>query len=382
MKIRVLYCIETLKSGGVEQRRYTLAQLLNKDKYELKIICTQSIGPLADKIRGEGVEVIEIGLLTKIWNWERYKSVIKVIKEFKPHIIHGAVFEGVLLATIAGTIGKVPIKIVEETSDPQNRSHRASVLLSYLSKLNDRFIGVAPNVYNYLINTVKVKKSKAVLINNGVYPPQEIDKDEILSLKRELFIEDEDLIIGSVGRLRNFHKRFTDLIEALFILKDKHKNLKLLIVGGGPDEEMLKTFITDKGLNDRVILVGFQPDPHPYFELMDVFAIVSHMEAFGLVAVEAMFHRLPVVASKVGGLQDIVVGGETGILVEAHNPEQIANAINNLLLNKELRASMASKGYERAHEEYSAQRYVDNVESLYEELLQEKFKDDFFKSRR
>jgi L-malate glycosyltransferase len=105
---------------------------------------------------------------------------------------------------------------------------------------------------------------------------------------------------------------------------------------------------------------------------MNLFAIVSHMEAFGLVAVEAMFHRIPVIATRVGGLKDIVREGETGILVEAHNPSQIAEAINSLISNPALRIDMGAKGYERAHRDYSAQRYVKDVESLYNKLLVKK----------
>lgn len=371
-KVRVLYCIETLKSGGVEQRRYTLAKFLDKSRFEVKIICTQAKGSLVDQIIKENVEVIEIGKLTKVWQWNRYSAVLDVIKSFKPDIIHGAVFEGVLLATIAGTVGRVPIVIAEETSDPYNRSRKASFLLKMLSLLSDKVVGVSPATCEYLKNIAGIHASKIRLINNGVNINQFLNAESVQKLKDSLGITGEDTVIGSVGRLWNKVKQFTDLIEALHLLKNVHPNLKILLVGDGPDKEMIQKVIEEKGLSERVIMTGFQPNPHPYFQVMDIFAIVSKTESFGLVAVEAMNHNLPVIATKVGGLKSIVVDQETGYLVNSSSPKEIADAIKKMIANRGLMREMGQRGFERAQREYSAKRYVRDVNELYEELLLKK----------
>ncbi|WP_266202559.1 glycosyltransferase [Pontibacter kalidii] len=371
-KIKVLHCIESIHSGGVEKTREIFARLYDKNKYELKIVCTRATGPIVDSLKEEGVELIEIGILDKVWRFSRYKAVLKVISGYKPHIIHGAVFEGVLLASIAGYIGRVPAIVLEETSDPQNRTKKATYLLKLLSGLSDKVIGVSPAVYSYLKDVANIKESKLRLINNGIYPPVQISKDSVQSLKDTLGIQDDDIIIGSVGRLRNFHKLFTDLIDALSILHKSNPRIKVLIVGDGPDREEIEQHILNKGLSDHVIIAGFQPDPHPFFEIMDIFAIVSHMEAFGLVAVEAMFHKLPVIATNVGGLKDVVLHNETGLLVEAHHPEQIANAINTLLSNRQLMVEMGERGFARANNQFSAGRYVEELENLYSDLIAKK----------
>jgi glycosyltransferase involved in cell wall biosynthesis len=105
---------------------------------------------------------------------------------------------------------------------------------------------------------------------------------------------------------------------------------------------------------------------------MDVFCIASHMEGFGLVAAEAMFHRLPVIATAVGGLKDIVVDGETGFLVPSHSPGRIAEKLQLLIDQPDLRKSMGEKGLARAEKEYSAAVYVEKVHQLYQDLLREK----------
>ncbi|MBD1396956.1 glycosyltransferase [Pontibacter sp. JH31] len=369
MKIRVLYVQETISSGGVERRRHSLAKLLPKEIFEIKIICTQVIGPLASDISKEGVEIIEIGLLGKIWNLSKYKAVLKVIKSYKPHIIHGAVFEGVLLATIAGRLGKVPIVIAEETSDPKTRSKKADKLLKGLSLLADAFVGVSPAAYDYLLSRARVSPNKLRLIVNGVFPPQQVNQELISNLRMSLNISQGDFVIGSVGRLFNKVKLFTDLVDAIALLRDRFENIKLVIVGDGPDKHYLETYISELGLESHIILVGFQYDPHPYFKIMDVFGIVSSTESFGLVVVEAMYHKLPVIASKIGGLKDIVEDGKTGILVDVNSPEQIAEALIELMSDPLKMKEMGETGFTNAYAKYSAERYVKDVESLYDELL-------------
>ncbi|SIT93814.1 Glycosyltransferase Family 4 [Pontibacter indicus] len=329
------------------------------------------MGPLVENIKEEGVEVIEIGVLSKVWDTDKYKAVLKVIKAYKPHIIHGAVFEGVLLSTIAGYMGRVPIIIAEETSDPQNRSIKASYLLKILSLIADKFIAIAPNVGNYLKEVARVSPSKIKVITNGVSLPRPVTFHETTKLRNSLGIQVEDFVIGSVGRLFDDHKKFTDIIKAISLLSQR-SNIKLLIIGDGKDKEFIKREAESLGLSRNLVMVGFQSDTAPYYKLMNIFCLASQREGFGLVAAEAMFHELPVVATKVGGLQDIVVNNETGILVNANRPEQIATAIDKLFSNQDLIISMGKKGRLRAEKEYSAERYVKEVEEMYKELLRQK----------
>jgi glycosyltransferase involved in cell wall biosynthesis len=108
--------------------------------------------------------------------------------------------------------------------------------------------------------------------------------------------------------------------------------------------------------------------------MIDVFALVSDTEGFGLVVVEAMYFRLPVVVTAVGGMKDIVVDGKTGLHVSKHNPQAISEGIQKLYANSDLRKEMGLKGYERALNEYSAPVYVANVKQLYEEVVNSRLK--------
>lgn len=369
-KIRILYCMETIASGGVEQRRLLNVQWFDKEKYEVKIICTHAFGFVYDQLKQEGIEIITVGGFSHPFHIEKYRQVIQIIKSFKPHIIHGAVFEGMSMATVGGVFGRVPVKIIEETSDPQTRSKKAIFLQRIFSLLSDKSVAISPAVLKFLKEKVRVKPNKAILINNGVALPAPNESEDLLKLRQVLNLEKEDFIIGAVGRVYDNIKRFSDLISALAILKEK--NLKLLLVGTGPDLERLKNQVADLGLLNRFIPVGYQENPHKYYALMDAFCIPSAHEGFGLVAAEAMLHRLPVIATKVGGLQDIVIDGVTGFLVPPFSPDQIAEKLKILIEDLELRKSMGEKGYERAIANYTADRYCQEVENLYLQLLKEK----------
>lgn len=366
MRIRVLHVVETIKSGGVENRRYTMARMLDKEKFEQKIVCTRHIGPLADKMAAEGMEVIAIGQFKGPLDIAGYKKLLHIIKDYKPHIIHGAVFEGVTLAAVAGTIAKVPVKIIEETSDPQNRSWKGNWLIRTFARLADAVVAVSPSVKQYLVETAKAPVTKIKLINNGIMFPTAVAEDAVHTIKLQHSISNDDFIVGSVGRLRDFHKRFSDLVKAIAILKQKGlENIKLLIVGDGADRQMLEALAQDLNVSGNVIFAGFATNTAAYYAVMNVFAIASHMEAFGLVAVEAMYNKLPVIAAASGGLKDIVIDGKTGMLVNKHDPGAFAAAIEYLYSNKNVLHEYGLAGYERALAEYSAERYVSDVTALY-----------------
>lgn len=368
--IRVLHIMSTVTGGGVERTRYSLSKLLNREIFQLKIVGTYKGGMVSDWIEEQGVEIIEIGDFSGPFDRKKHTRVQKIIEAYKPHIIHGAVYEGVTLAAINGFVMRVPIIILEETSDPQNRSAKASFLLRVFSWFSDKYIAIAPSVSRYLLDVVRVSHSKVVCINNGIEIPRFVSDEEIQRVRSSVGITLDDFVVGAVGRFMNHHKRFSDLIESFRYLNNER--VKILFVGSGKDEDYLRSKVNELGLHQKVIFAGYQFDTAPYYKLMNVFCLPSAYEGFGLVAAEAMMHKLPVIASKVGGLKEVVVEGVTGFLVPPYSPELLAQKIIHLLDHPDERRSMGEKGYQRAMEHYTAERYCREVEDLYLELLKKK----------
>lgn len=369
-KIRLLHCIETISSGGVENRRLTIAKNLDFNRFELKIICTKAVGPIKHQLEGLGVEIIEVGTFKSPFEWTKYKKVLRLIRKYQPQIIHGAVFEGMSMATVGGYLGRIPVIILEETSFPSTRSKKALFLQRIYSIFADKVIGIAPSVVRFLKEKVRISSSKVLLINNGVDIPETCPEQEIFQIRKSLRLEKDDLVIGSVGRVHDSVKRFSDILKALKLLDNS--KIKFLLVGQGPDLDELKKLSNQLGIQGQFIPVGFQEKPNLFYQIMNIFCLPSAHEGFGLVAAEAMLHKLPVIATKVGGLQDIVIDGETGFLVPPFSPDLIAEKLKILIEDPELRKSMGDKGYERAMANYTADRYSQEVENLYLQLLKEK----------
>ncbi len=372
-KIKILHIQETIHSGGVEKRRLLLAKYLDKSIYEQKIICTFAEGPILSQLKQEGVEVIPIGKFHGPFDFLQYKKIIQIINEYQPHIIHGAVFEGVTMACVCGFLKRVPVIIAEETSDPQNRSKKASFLLKLLTLVADRVVAISPGTEEYLKKVAKMKSSKIQLINNGVEFPRKIDDNEIKRTKEQFQIRENDFVVGSVGRLRNNHKRFTDLIDAVAWMKDR-SNVKILIVGEGRDKELIEQHAASLNLSDHLIMVGYQEDTSLYYQMMDTFCLVSQYEGFGLVAAEAMLNELPVIATAVGGLKSVVENETSGFLVPVNDPQAIAEKLEILMNDPIKRKQFGQKGYERAMKEYSAKVYVGKIDKMYQELYKKKIK--------
>lgn len=372
-KIKILHIQQSISFGGVERTRLSLAKHLDRSLFEQKLICTSHRGDLITEIREEGVEVYEIGNLKSPFQWSQHKKVQKIIETYKPDIIHGAVFEGVTMAAINGWKKNVPVIIIEETSDPKNRSWKGNLLMKIFSKLAHRVIGVSQGVTEeYLKGKLNVLPTKVVLINNGVAIPRIVEEIELQKAKKSLGINEHDFIIGSTGRmLMDSHKRFSDLIQSFAKFALGKNNVKLLLVGDGPEKANYESLVKELNIKEKVIFTGYQSDVTLYYKIMNVFSLVSAREAFGLVLAEAMLNKLPVVATKVGGMKYIVDDGKTGFLVNPYEIDEIADKFEKLYNDKEICQFFGDNGLQKALSEYTEESYTKRIEKLYLDLKKE-----------
>lgn len=370
-KIKILHIQETIGSGGVERRRLSLAKHLDKNIFDQMFVCTNAAGNIPEEIRAEGFEVIPIGRLKSPFDWKQHQKVQKIIEDYQPDIIHGAVFEGVTMAAINGWWKKVPTIIIEETSDPQNRSWKGNLLMKIFSKVADKVIGVSEGVTEeYLKGQLHIPSAKAITVSNGVALPREINPKELLQTKEKLGIKEGDFVIGSTGRmLQDSHKRFSDLIQAFADFSKGKENVKLLLVGDGPEKLGYEKLAEDLGVSEKVIFAGYQSDVHLFYRMMNVFALVSAREAFGLVLAEAMLNKLPVIATKVGGMKYIVDDRISGFLVEPFQIQEIKEKLEIFYTDESLKNQMGEAGYLKAMNNYTEKIYVNNIENLYVKLI-------------
>lgn len=365
--IRVLHAVKLLSAGGVERLRISIFEHLGPPEFAHRLICTEVTDEWArQRVEELGVQIIETGPVRSVLAPKRYLQAWTVARAWKPAIFHGAIIEGYALAVIAGTLAGVRTRILEETSGPGGRSPRANRLVSALGARATVCLGVSRAVADYL-QSVGISPDKIRTIYNGAPELRPIDQQERNTLRRELGWSPDDLVVGTVSRLDDEVKRVSDLITALSIVSDAR--LRLLIVGEGPDRPALERLAASVADKSDIRFVGHHVDLAPLYGSMDIFALASAREAFGLAIVEAMNAGLPVVATTAGGIPEVVAHGETGLLALPRRPDLLAEHLSNLAASSELRATMGDRGRTRA-KRFSEARYVQEIESLYRELLE------------
>ncbi len=374
-KIRILHTHQIIRSGGVEQRKHLLCKSLPKDKYEQKIVCTEAIGSKPVSITNDGCQILTTGTMRHPFQFSVHKKLQRIIKEFKPHIIHGTVFEGNSMAAINGFLQQVPIVILEETSHPIRRSKRANLLFKLYSSTADAIIGVSPAVTKFLRDDLKISSDKIKLIMNGIGSPiQEYPESFKLKQRQKYNIPQDAFVIGSVGRMDNNIKKFDLIIQsAAEIIKNLKIPIYVVLVGDGKLKVEYESLARRLGIEANVIFTGFQEHVNDFYCMMDTFILASTTESFGFVLVEAWYHSLPIIASNVGGIPYVVDHDTNGLLFEAGNQNELIQNILKLRENPKLRKAMGANGLMKASLEFNSNRYVDDIDDLYTELMINKF---------
>lgn len=369
-RIRVLHSLSAIATGGVERRRLSLARLLDPARYEQQIMARGVMGALPAEFEALGVQVQVVGG-TRFLDRAAVLRATRVARSFRPHIVHGAVFEGLGVALAAGRAVGARV-VLEETSHPINRSRAGHALFKTLVFASDACVAISPAVGGYLTEVTGVPPRKVVVIANGVATPIVPPPRDLAELRVSLGLPQSSFIVGTVGRLvDDSHKRVSDLLRALTLLRDADDKVHLLVVGDGKERPQLERLALELGVKSQVTFAGHSDQVGGFYGLMDAFALVSGREGFGLVVAEAMLCGLPVIATAVGGLLDIVLPGETGLLIPPASPESIAAAIRQLRADPALCKRLGAAGEARARQHFSAERYARDVDAFYRSLLAE-----------
>lgn len=367
-RIRILHCLSSIASGGVERRRLTLAKLLDRERYEQRIVARATRGALVEALQDAGMPVTVAGQ-GRLFDPRALARSVRLARAFRPHIVHGAVFEGLSLAVVAGRACGARV-VIEETSLATNRSRKGHLLFRSLVAASDACVAISPAVRDYLRDTTRIPAQKITLITNGAAPPTLPTPMAAAKLRRELGLAPEAFVFGTVARLQDDqHKRVSDLIRALALVRAAADDCHLLVVGDGVERANLEALARELGVAAAVTFTGRRDDVGELYGIMDAFSLVSGREGFGLVIVEAMFCNLPVIGSNIGGIRDIVVDGETGLLVPAFAPAAIAAALLELRSSPDKRRAFGAAGRLRAQQHYSAERYASDIDAFYMRLI-------------
>jgi glycosyltransferase involved in cell wall biosynthesis len=238
-----------------------------------------------------------------------------------------------------------------------------------LARMSDVLVAVSPEVRDELIAHGVAPADKFTVIRLGI-PLAERLGDETANLDyRALYgIPDDAFVVGWVGRMTGV-KDTDAVLEIVRTTRERGVPAVLCMVGDGPDRERLEQVAHDLGIVRSTYFVGYQSDVAGYYRLFDAFLLPSVNEGTPVSAIEALASGTPVVATRVGGVPDVVTEGIDGFLVDAGDTEAAADRLAELAGDPELRSRLGAAGRENAVERYSVERLVDDVDRLYKSLL-------------
>jgi glycosyltransferase involved in cell wall biosynthesis len=234
----------------------------------------------------------------------------------------------------------------------------------------DRLVTVCRAFAQELSGSTGVSIDKISVQHNAIRRQPPVSAAEVEALRRRLGIGDSERVVLSVGRLSR-EKAHVDLIEAFKRLRQTNVDLsvKLIIVGDGPERSRLEARVELTGLKERVVFTGQVNDVQPFYAIADVFVLPSRSEGSPNVLLEAMAANLPIVASAVGGVPEMVVNDESALLVQPNDPASLAAAISDLLSDKVLAQRLAANAAGLVDTQYDPESYVRSLVQIYRQVI-------------
>ena len=221
-----------------------------------------------------------------------------------------------------------------------------------------------------LTTVARVRPEKLRVQHNSIRPAPPAAVEDVRAWQERLGVSNDQQVILSIGRLSK-EKAHADLIEALRRLcaANPDLNVKLLIVGDGPEREALTAAVRAQGMAERVAFAGQVKDVQPFYAMADVFVLPSHSEGSPNVLLEAMAARVPVVATSVGGIPEIVENEKSALLVPVSDPAALAAAIARMLRESDLGARLVEEGFGILASNHMPEQYVRALIKIYADAI-------------
>jgi glycosyltransferase involved in cell wall biosynthesis len=356
-RIKVLEIIDSLGSGGAESllKNFVLEAKKN-NLFNIEIATLYSNAIFKKEIEDAGISIWDLGLTFK-FNLMGVTKLIKLVKERKYNVIHVHLFPADIFAALASLF--LPKDIVWIFSEHCDYNRRRTlkifkILDNFTYSRYSKIVCVSKQVEFALLNWIPSNKGKTKVISNAVPIPKFLN---LCSIKTY------DILF--VGRLTK-QKGVEILLKAIKILKNEYsRNMKIAIVGDGELKENLDNLTVELGVDREVKFLGVRKNIKELMVSSKIIVLPSRSEGFGIVIIEAMSNMLPVIATNVGGIPELIENGKDGILVPPENPKALARAINNLLENKELREKLSKAAYKKVKKEFSIKSYSVHVLDFY-----------------
>jgi glycosyltransferase involved in cell wall biosynthesis len=326
----------------------------------------QPHSPLLKKAAAENLPVLprrmrsEVGLLAAL-------RLAAAMRRRKCRLVHFHDAHAAAVGGLAAALARVPLRVISRRVDfPLGRN--ALSRRKYTKA--DAIIAISQGVKRVLVDS-GVEAERVEVVPSGIdfsIYEQDLPRD---ALRREYHFSESDYLVGIVAQLED-HKGHRYLLEAAHLLRQHARKVKIIIIGEGSLRMELTRQAESLEVKDVVYFLGFRDDIPQLLASLDLFVLSSHMEGLGSSLLDAMACRLPVVATRTGGIPEVIQHEKTGLLVPAKNPEALAEAILTLYRNRRLAARLGMEGYLHVHAHFSAKATATMTVEVYKKLAARK----------
>ena len=369
--LHVAHAVLSLDVGGLERIVLDLVREGYHLGQRVSILCLERPGRLASEAEALGVRVVCVHKRPGL-RLGTFKQLRDVLDDLRPDVLHTHQVAALFYAGSAARSVGVPVVHTEHGNHFARagwlRTQRMAWLWWWSARHARKFFCVSKDIANELGNRRVVPRHKLEVVCNGIDTEPFGQKSDTEGLRASLQIPGDALVIGTVGRLNEI-KRQDLLLRAFARVRTQFPSAHLLIVGDGPVRDELQRLAESLALGDWVHFAGYQSQPERYLQAMDVFSLTSRMEGLPLSILEAWATGLPVVASAVGGVPDLIEHGRNGLLFPSGDESALVGLLGELLRDPLRRRSLGDAGKEEVSARYDLARMAGEYDRHYRELL-------------
>jgi glycosyltransferase involved in cell wall biosynthesis len=384
--VKILRVIARLNMGGPALHVAYLTSGLRELGYDTTLVAgtlargEDSMAFVADQLGVKVVRIDELGReISPLRDLVATIKLARLIRKERPQILHTHTAK-------AGTVGRVAAMLAGARRPPiVVHTFHGHVLRGYFGPLPSLFfrllerwlaagttalVAVSPQVRDDLVALGVARREQFAVIRLGIELDERVaaEQNGRLESRRYLGIPGDRFTVGWIGRMTSV-KRTDDILVAFKQLRENGVEATLCLVGDGPDRPELERRAHELGVIRDTLFLGYQEDVAPFYAAVDALVLPSSNEGTPVSAIEALAAGRPVVATSVGGVPDVVREGEDGFLVDAGATDQLAERLERLARNPQLRERMGAQGRQRVLPRYAVDRLVHNVDQLYRSLL-------------
>lgn len=366
--MRVLLVYYEPQVSGQTTHVLSLVQSLDSERFDLTVVLPDCLPQVVFEFQQSGVRVVPLPLRRVAWSPRAVVALTQLIREWNPDLVHIHSQEAGLVARpIAHLAGARRVVYTPQTIDIR-RARWAWLyhcLERILARFTDKIVSVSEADRQRLVGW-GIPPDKVATIPNGIDPAGLAVTADVGHLRHSLGLAPERPLVLQVGRL-SAQKDPVAFVEGAALVLGEYPGAQFALVGDGPLRDCVAVRIRELGLGGHVHLLGWREDAVGLMPAADILTLTSRWEGAPYALLEAMACSLPVVATAVNGCPEIVVEGQTGLLVPPGQPAAWAKAVAKLLGDPMLAASMGHEGRERVEEHFSIAEMLSRIETLYKE---------------